>query len=97
MAVDIYNNGLVFGLISGFIFCLTLKKFFESRRNIGARNRPLNTFPDAAQGNLTAAKINRQSRMGKISIVFWLFILIAEIVTFISVVGQNWNKLASFY
>ncbi|MBT3313852.1 MAG: hypothetical protein HN390_04485 [Anaerolineae bacterium] len=96
MGVDIFNYGLVFGFVSAIVFYFTLRQISANRGRIGARNRPLNTFPDAAQENITAAQINRQSRVGRILHLFWIVVFIVEIVIFMTMLGQRWNYFVSF-
>ena len=96
MGVDIFNHGLVFGFVSAIVFCLTRDQIKANSAKMKARNRPLDTFPDAAQGNLTVAKIHRQSRVGRILHLLWIVVLLVEIVIFMTMLGQRWDYFASF-
>ena len=74
--------------IIGFLF----NRIRVANASFGQRNRPLDTFPDAAQPGLSSARIVRRSFGGLLSCIFWLMILVGFIVG-LGYVYQNWDTL----
>jgi hypothetical protein len=80
---DKFYVGFVYGLMVGGILGYILSNIRAARTKMGTKNRPLDSFPDAIQPNLTPAKIVRNSRMAMFSCIFWFGLLIVAIYTFI--------------
>ena len=82
MGQDIFNYGWQYGLIWAFIFGFTLGRIRAARAAMGARNRPLDTFPDASQPGTTPNIIVRNSRRASLFFIFWIFVLAIEVIVF---------------
>ena len=82
MGQGIFNFGWQYGLVWAFVFGFTLRRIGDARRARGARNRPLNTFPDAAQPGLTPHNIVRGSRLATVAFVFWIIAFAIELIIF---------------
>lgn len=82
MGQDIFNYGWQYGLVWAFIFGFTFGRIRASRNAMGARNRPLDTFPDASQPGSTPIGIVRSSRRATVFYVFWILALAIELIVF---------------
>jgi hypothetical protein len=82
MGQEIFNYGLRYGLVCAFVFGFTLRRIRDSRTAMGARNRPLDTFPDAAQPGSTPITIVRNSRRAAVFFVFWVIAFAIELIVF---------------
>ena len=76
---DNFTCGVVFGLIAAFSIGFVLNEISGAKGKWGQQHRTLNTYSDAEQPSLTAAKIVKGSWLGALSCIFWLFVLIAVI------------------
>jgi hypothetical protein len=70
-------GGIIYGFIAAWIIGAILNVIREERGKWGRQNRPLNTYSDAEQPNLTAAGIVRDSWLGVLGCIFWTLVLIA--------------------
>lgn len=73
---DTFVCGLMYGFFAAGIIGFILNQIRSASREMGASHRPLDTFPDSAQPNLTASKIYWKSFFASISCVIWVIILI---------------------
>jgi len=85
-----FSLGLIYGGIATGIICFILGRIREAMKKMGDRNRPLDTFPDAAQPRLTPAGIVRKSTLAMFSCVFWIIILVVVVVIFINTTNALW-------
>ncbi len=90
---DQFNCGIMFGIISAGILGIIFSKIRETRTKMGARNRPLDTFPDAAQPKLTAAKIVGGSIFSMFSCAFWWIVLLVMLYILVHV----YNLLSVYF
>ena len=74
------NIDLIRGIFYGVVFTVFIgfvrDQMKKARGTIEKRNKPLDTFPDAAQPHLTPAKIVRESIWARIKWFLWLLLLI---------------------
>jgi len=82
MGQEIFNFGWQYGLVWAFVFGFTLGRIRGARAAMGARNRPLATFPDAAQPGLTPHNIVRNSRRAGVAFIFWIIAFAIELIVF---------------
>ena len=82
MGQGIFDYGWQYGLVWAFVFGFTLRRIRDARAAMGARNRPLDTFPDAAQPRSTPINIVRNSRRGVVFFIFWIIAFAIEIIVF---------------
>lgn len=82
MGQEIFDYGWRYGLVWAFIFGFTLGRIRAARAAIGARNRPLDTFPDAGQPRSTPGVIVRNSRIATFSFIFWVIAFAIELIVF---------------
>ena len=82
MGQGIFNFGWQYGFVCAFVLGFTLRRIRDARAAMGARNRPLDTFPDAGQPRSTPSIIVRNSRRATVAFVFWIIALAIEIIIF---------------
>ena len=96
MGLEIFLSGFWFGFISCIVFCFTLGRISRNRGRRGERNRPLDTFPDAAQSDLNAAQIFRRSRRAWLFFIFWILVLAIEVLVFALMFERRWYYFLDF-
>jgi len=82
MGQDVFNYGCQYGFIWAFVLGFTFDRIRANRAAMRARNRPLDTFPDAAQPGSTPGTIVRNSRRAGFLYIFWIIMLIVELIVF---------------
>ncbi|MBT3187805.1 MAG: hypothetical protein HN736_01250 [Anaerolineae bacterium] len=86
MGTDIFLHGFLLGIGSAFVFGFLSKRVQGYRGKIGKKNKPFDTFPDAAQPKLTSAKVYRESSWARIWLVFWFIVLLIAVMIIIYMV-----------
>jgi len=79
---DTFCCGAIFGFVMAGIIGIILGQIRESRNRIGARNRPLDTFPDASHPGMTSTGVVRKS-IGAIFTCGVMFIFLIAVILFI--------------
>lgn len=79
--------GAIYGFIAAGILGYILGNIRSSRTQYNAQYRPLDTYPDAAQPNLNAARIVAGSWRGFFGCIFWSVILVLVIVALYKGIG----------
>lgn len=72
---NIFYCGAAYGFLVAGILGIIFSNIRQARTRLGAQNRPLDTFPDSIQPNITPARIVRNSRMAIFSCIFWTVLL----------------------
>ena len=75
-----FIKGFLYGAVFIVFIGLIWGQMSKARNTIKKRNKPLDTFPEADQPNLTPAKIVRKSLWAMFAWIFWLLILAAFIL-----------------
>jgi hypothetical protein len=96
MCTEIFQFGFWVGLFSELALGFTLNQARASRAQMNARNRPLDTFHDAGQSDLTARQIFRQSRRVGFLFVFWILMLAVELLIIAMLFDQFSNYFLPF-
>jgi hypothetical protein len=96
MGNDIFLHGFLLGFCSAGVVLFLLKRVQGYRGAIGKKNKPFDTFPDAAQPKLTSAKVYRESWWARIWLVFWFIALIIATLTSIYMATIWSNYYSSF-
>jgi high-affinity Fe2+/Pb2+ permease len=68
--------GTLLGFVAAGIIGLILDRIREARGRARAQDRPLDTFPDAMQPNLTPVGVVRASQQAQFTLIAWILILI---------------------
>jgi len=74
-----YISGFIQGVIAALIIGFVLRRMSKASSTMKQRNKPLDTFPDAAQPKLTPAGIVWKSTLAMLQWFFWLIILLVFI------------------
>ncbi len=69
---SIFCVGATYGLFIAILFGGISRQIRDNRTKMKAQYRPLDTFPDAAQPNLTPKGIVRSSLWGTLGCIFWI-------------------------
>ena len=72
-----FDWGFFYGFVSAVILGLILGRIQKAKGNIGQKNRPLDTFPDAFQPKTTPWSVVKKSIFSMIAWLFWALLFIA--------------------
>lgn len=76
-----FNGGFLYGVVTAVLLCFVWNKMQKARTDMGQKNRPLDTFPDANQPNLTAGGIVRKSFISMLAFFLWMLIFVVASIS----------------